>query len=150
MPGSSIVGVVASSGLPSTPSEVIEVGLRTGGVVVLITSRRPGAHFVLAPGGIVAVAELRAGALGVDVVAEGEDGSRYLAQQLCCFAVSLEVAPCDVSRADQRHRLGLADARHCLQHGHRACKHHRRGYRSASKNDLEHPLRPPLCGVEDK
>src|ERR671920_1786601 len=124
MPGSSIVGVVASSGLPSTPSEIIEVGLRTGGGVLLVTNRGPGAHFVLAPGGIVAVAELRAGALGVDIVAEGEDGSRYLAQQLCCFAVSLEVAPCDVSRADQRHCPRLADARACCQHGHHACKHH--------------------------
>src|SRR5215207_1250172 len=151
VPGPSIVRVVASGGLPRTPSEVIEVGLRPGGgVVLVVASRRPRAVFVPAPGGIVAVAELRAGALGVDVVAEGEDGSRYSAQRPCCFAVSLEVASGDVSRADQRHCPRLADARHCRQHVHRACQHHRRGYRSASKNDLAHPLHPPLCGVEDK
>src|SRR5215213_10928725 len=151
VPGPSIVRVVASGGLPRTPSEVIEVGLRPGGgVVLVVASRRLRAVFVPAPGGIVAVAELRAGALGVDVVAEGEDGSRYSAQRPCCFAVSLEVASGDVSRADQRHCPRLADARHCRQHVHRACQHHHRGYRSASKNDLAHPLHPPLCGVEDK
>src|SRR5215208_5276706 len=114
VPGPSIVRVVASSWLPRTPSEVIEVGLRPGGgVVLVVASRRPRAVFVPAPGGIVAVAELLAGALGVDVVAEGEDGSRYSVQQPCCFAVSLEVASGDVSRPDQRHCPRLADARRC-------------------------------------
>ncbi len=59
----------------------------------MVASRGPRALLVLAPGGIVAVAELCAGALGVDVVAEGEDGSRYLAHKPCRFAVGLESHP---------------------------------------------------------
>src|SRR5918998_5120864 len=149
VPGPSIVGVVASAGLSRTPSEVIEVGLRPGGFVVLVAEGGPGALLVLAPSGIVAVAELRAGTLGVDVVAEGEDGSRYSAQQPCRFAVGLEVASSDVTRADQRHRPRLADAGHCRQHDRHACQHHRRGYRTDNKNALAHPLHPPLCGGEE-
>src|SRR5918997_2557009 len=57
VPGPSIVGVVAC-GPPRTPSEVIEVGLRPRSVIVVVASGGPGALFVLAPGGIVAVAEL--------------------------------------------------------------------------------------------
>ena len=106
VPGSSIVGVVAP-GPPRTPSEVIEVGLRPRSVIVVVANRGPGALLVLAPGGIVAVAELRAGAVGVGVVAEGEDGSPYFAQQPCRFAVGLLVALGDISRADQRHRARL-------------------------------------------
>src|SRR5215208_4658358 len=36
VPGSSIVAVVASPALARTPSEVIEVGLRPGGVVLVV------------------------------------------------------------------------------------------------------------------
>jgi hypothetical protein len=74
VPGSSIVGVVAC-GPPRTPSEVIEVGLSPRSVIVVVASGGPGALLELAPGGIVALAELLAGAIGVGVVAEGEDGS---------------------------------------------------------------------------
>src|SRR5215204_5003164 len=105
VPGPSIVGVVASAGLARTPSEVIEVGLRPGGGVVLVVARGgPRALLVFAPGGIVAVAELRAGALRVGVVAEGEYGSWCFAHKPCRFAVVLEVASGDVSCADQRCR----------------------------------------------
>ena len=120
VPGSSIVGVVASPALARTPSEVIEVGLRPGGVVLVVANRGPGALLVLAPGRMVAVAELRAGAVGVGVVADGEDGSPYFAQQTCRFAVPLLVAAVDISRADQHHRRRLAAARLGLEHGRHA------------------------------
>src|SRR5918998_5923381 len=117
VPGAQVVGVVASAGLPRTPSEVIEVGLRPGGVVVVVASRGPGALLVLAPGGIVAVAELLAGAVLVGVVAEGKDGSPYFAHKPCRFAVGLEIASSDVSRADQRHSPRLSGAGHRRQQG---------------------------------
>src|SRR5918993_4104874 len=42
VPGPSVVGVVASAGLPRPPSEVIEVGLRPrGGVVLMVASGGP-------------------------------------------------------------------------------------------------------------
>src|SRR5215203_350208 len=151
VPGSSIVGVVASPALARTPSEVIEVGLRPGGVVLVEANRGPGALLVLAPGRIVAVAELCAGAVGVGVVADGEDGSPYFAQQTCRFAVPLLVAAVDISRADQRHSLRLAAARLGRQHDRRhGCQQQRRGQRTDNKNGLAHPLHPPLCGVEEK
>src|SRR5215216_6058213 len=50
VPGSSIVGVVAS-GPPRTPSEVIEVGLRPRSVIVVVANRGPSALLVGAPGG---------------------------------------------------------------------------------------------------
>src|SRR5215208_6735286 len=147
VPGSSIVGVVASPALARTPWEVIEVGLRPGGVVLVEANRGPGALLVLAPGRIVAVAELRAGAVGVGVVADGEDGSPYFAQQTCRFAVPLLVAAVDISRADQRHSLRLAGARLGRQHDRRhGCQHHRRSHRTDNKNGLAHPLHPALCG----
>src|SRR5215207_3995075 len=142
VPGPSIVGVVASARLPRTPSEVIEVGLRPGGGVVLVVARRGlRALLVLAPGGIVAVAELRAGALGVGTVAEVEDGSRYCAQQPCRFAVVPEVASGYVSRSDQRHRLRLAYALRCPRHGRHTCQQHRPGHRTDNNNGFPHP--PP-------
>src|SRR5215213_1250733 len=157
VPGSSIVGVVASPALARTPSEVIEVGLRPGGVVLVVANRGPGALLVLAPCGIVAVAELLAGALRVGVVAEGEDGPRYLAHKPCRFAVGLELDPpsCvvasrDVSCSDQRHRPRLAAARLGRQHGRHGCQQQSRGHRTDNKNGLAHPLHPPLCGVEEK
>jgi hypothetical protein len=111
----------------------------------MVADRGPGALLVGAPGGIVAVLVLLAGTLRVDVVAEGEDGSRYFAHKPCRFAVGLEVASGDVSRAEQRHRLGLADARRSRQQGRHGCHKHRGGHRTDNKNGLAHPLHPPLC-----
>src|SRR5215203_1788194 len=51
VPGPQVVGVVASAGLPRTPSEVVEVGLRPGGFVVLVARCGPRALLVLAPCG---------------------------------------------------------------------------------------------------
>ena len=59
----------------------------------MVANRRPRAHFVLAPGGIVAVAELLSGAIGVDIVAEREDGSVYFAQSLAVLRSWLKSHP---------------------------------------------------------
>jgi hypothetical protein len=52
----------------------------------VVVCRRLGASLLHSPGGIVAVLELRSGAVGVDVLPEGEDGPDTLAKT---FAVAL-------------------------------------------------------------
>ena len=88
------------------------------------------------------------GSLRVDVVAEGEDGSLYSAQQPCRFAVGLEIASGDVSRSDQRHRL--RGAGHCRQHDYHTCQQHRRGNRTDNKNGLTIPSILPCVGWRRK
>ena len=117
----------------------------------MVANHWPRALLILAPGGIVALAKLLAGALRVGAVTEIEDGSPYFAQKPCCFAVLLEVASGYVSCSDQRHRLGLAAARLGRQHDRRhGCQQHGRGHRTDNKNSLAYPRHPPLCGVEEK
>src|SRR5918995_2069898 len=143
VPAAALVGVVAPTGLPHPRPEVAEVGLRPWGVVVVVARRGLGTFLILAPRGTVAVAELCAGAVGVGIVAEGEDGSPRLAQQPRRVAVGSVVAAGYVSRADQRHRLRLRDARPCRQQGRHARQQHRRGYRTDDKKGLAHPLLLP-------
>src|SRR5215217_6198008 len=112
VPGPSIVGVVAS-GPPRTPSEVIEVGFRPRGVIVVVAGGGLGPVVVLPPGGVVAVPELAPRALALHVVPQGEDRPRYPAQQPGRGAVVRLRAAGDVARAHERHCCrGLRGPRH--------------------------------------
>src|SRR5215218_4855097 len=71
-PAAPLVSIVAFGGIPCPASEVAEVA---GGVwrkVLMVAYRGLGAALLRAPGGVVAVLELRSGAVGVGVVPEGE------------------------------------------------------------------------------
>jgi hypothetical protein len=87
VPAAAVVGVVALAAPPGPRPEVVEVGPGGRGhvvvlvVVLMVAQRRLGAVLVPAPGRVVAVAEVRGAASRVDVVAEGVDRPRYVAEQ---------------------------------------------------------------------
>ncbi len=109
------------------------------------------ALLVLAPRGAVAVAELRACAVGVGVVAEGEDGSPIF----CARASPWRGRPWSRSgrclpRRPASPSASLPDARLCRQQNRHARQQHRRGHRTDDENGLLHPLRLSSRGVEAK
>jgi hypothetical protein len=103
VPASTPVAVVASAFSPRPSSEVLEVARCARSVVVMVARSGLRALLVLSPGGSVTLSKLRSGAVGVDIVAKGVDGSPYSAQQPRRGAVCRVVAAGDVPRANQRY-----------------------------------------------
>ena len=82
VPIAQVVAVIALGGVAGCRTEVAEIAGGAGSVVIVVARCRPGARFVPAPRRAVAVRVVGARAIGVGVVAQGEDGARDRVEQI--------------------------------------------------------------------
>jgi hypothetical protein len=111
VPRAQVVAVRAGLGIARGGAEIIEVGRRAAGMEIMIAGGRARARFVTAPCGPVAILEFLRGAVGIDVVANGEHRAGNFVEEFCSgFCAGKIGAVGDVARADE-HRIARARGR---------------------------------------
>ena len=106
VPIAQVVAVIALRGVAGRRAEVAEIAGGAGRVVIVVARCRPGARFVPTPGRAVAVRVVGARAIGVGVVAQGENGARDGVQQVRGERIRVHRAIGDVAGPDEDDRAG--------------------------------------------
>jgi hypothetical protein len=111
VPGAEVVAVVAASRIAGGGTEVGVVRRRARDAIIVVAGCRPGAVLVAPPGRLVAEGEFGEGAVGVGVVAGGEDGAGDGVEQFGGGFVVVVGAAGDVAGADENGGGGPARLR---------------------------------------
>ncbi len=100
MPGAEIVAIVAAPSRTGVGAEVFEVRRRLRRFVIVIARRRTGALAMASPAQAVTLDKFLRRAVGVSVVADGENRAGYFVQQLRRRFRPVAVATGDIAGAD--------------------------------------------------